>query len=126
MDFLPGQISPSTFAFASHFSAVIMLDDAAYHLPDAVQADILEKLDTSLLGIPWAKFNTPVLRFEAFVEDGNNADGESCIFETNDRLHHIFSVRGVYSKRPVPRLTPPSIGFQSVQPRHRKHLLALM
>ncbi|SCV33733.1 related to SET domain-containing protein SNOG_11806 [Fusarium fujikuroi] len=93
MDFLPGQISPSLFALASHFSAVIMLDDATYHLPDAVQADILEKLDTSLLGIPWAKFNNPVLRFEAFVEDENNADGESGIFETNDRLHHIFSHR---------------------------------
>lgn len=76
-----------------------MLDDTTYHLPDAVQADILEKLNTSLSGIPLANFNNPVLRFEAFVQDGNNGDFDCVAFETSERVHHIFSVRRVYSNR---------------------------
>ncbi|EWG35860.1 hypothetical protein FVEG_00061 [Fusarium verticillioides 7600] len=68
-----------------------MLDDATYRLSDVVQSDILEKLNTSLSGIPWTNFNSPILRIEAFIQDGTDRDLDSDTLETSERLHHVFS-----------------------------------
>jgi hypothetical protein len=73
-----------------------MLDDATCRLSDVVQSDILEKLNTSLSGIPWANFNSPILRIEAFIQDGTDRDLDSDTLKTSERLHHVFSVRRVY------------------------------
>ncbi|KAF5254429.1 hypothetical protein FANTH_687 [Fusarium anthophilum] len=68
-----------------------MLGDETYHLPEIVQSDILERLNTSLSGIPWAKFNNPILCFEAFIQDRNGRDLVGGTFETSDRSHHVLS-----------------------------------
>ncbi|KAF5982741.1 SET domain-containing protein [Fusarium bulbicola] len=68
-----------------------MLGDETCHLPEIVQSDILERLNISLSDIPWAKFNNPILCFEAFIQDRNDRDLEGGTFETSDRPHHVLS-----------------------------------